>query len=333
MHECRKELSSSCLLCVAGLNNDNLYQQKDFDQGTGEMLSMFLRRLEPPVCLVAHNGGRFDYPLLRAELQSTGCHNFYPNEKEPLLCIDTYEMFRDLAGDPITFPNRFLRDAALQPDAGMPTQNNETVRPGEMTPSASDSQEQIPLCKKIKREPDDNFSEEESNVVDHSNVRRKLFPDDDGSSKDSDSGRKSGSSSPIDIRSEAWDSDVTIHKPSGPTSEVHEHCVGFTGGSLNSFSGPVTLTGSARHVRRIVGAPTKRPSYKLIDLHQRIIGFEPPESHRAEDDCLALARIFWLTPNAPLWADVNAVQFDRYDPLYVVRRRKPLPAGCFPSSS
>lgn len=332
-------------MCV-GLNNDNLYQQKDFDHDIAELLALFLRRLEPPVCLVAHNGGRFDYPLLRAELLSVGCRNFAPNEKESLLCIDTFEMFRDLAGDPITFPNRFLRDTPLQSAEDVSSQNDETVRPGEVTPSGTDSQDMVLACKRIKRETDGDDSEVDALLTDadHSRVRRKLFPDeqvDGGSSKDSDSGRKSGSSSPIDIRSspidircDAFDSDSNVRRAADcHGSDINNCDGGGAGDSITSFSGPVTLTGSARPVRRLVGAPLRRPSYKLVDLHHRVVGFEPPESHRAEDDCVTLARIFWLTPNAPLWADLNAVQFDRYEPLYSVRQRKPLPSGVFPSSS
>jgi hypothetical protein len=305
---------------------------------------LFLRRLEPPVCFVAHNGGRFDYPLLWAELQSIGCQTFAPNGKESLLCIDTFEMFRDLAGDPVTFPNKFLRDTPSQPAEDVSSQNSETVRPGEVTPSGTDCQDMVIACKKVKLETDDEDSEVVALLTDadHSRVRRKLFPDehaDCGSSKDSDSGHKSGSSSPIDIRSspidirsDSFDSDSNVRRHINDVNDCGGGGGGGGGDSITGFSGPVRLTGSARPVRRIVGAPMRRPSYKLVDLHKRIIGFEPPESHRAEDDCMTLARIFWLTPNAPLWADLNAVQFNRYESLYSARRRKPLPSGIFPSS-
>jgi len=300
------------------------------------MLTLFLRRLEPPVCLVAHNGGRYDYPLLCAELQSIGCQLFSPTSKEPLLTIDTFEMYRDLAGDPVTWTNRYLREQTSQSSEEIQTTNIVNGHPGEITPPTFVSAEDTPMCKKVKLEFDDveNCAEDEA-ISDHSRVRRKLFSDEqavDDSVKDVDSGVKSGSSSPIDCQFEIGDTDVI--SPSIDSPKTLGHDTGVTAGdSLSTFTGPITLTGSARPTRRIIGLPTKRPSYKLVDLHQRIIGFEPPESHRAEDDCLTLARIFWLTPNAPLWADVNAIPFDRYDPLYSVRRRKPLPCGVFPSST
>lgn len=301
------------------------------------MLTLFLRRLEPPVCLVAHNGGRYDYPLLCAELQSIGCQFCSPNIKEPLLCIDTFEMYRDLAGDPVTWPNRYLREQTLQFTEEILENGNTNAHPGEVTPLMQVSTEDAPMCKKVKLEFEDvDDGKEEKTSGNNLRVRRKLFSDDeqvvDGSMKDVDSGIKSGSSSPIDFLSETSDIDIISQLTDG--SKAHnQESAGASSESLSTFNGPITLTGSARPTRRIIGLPTKRPSYKLVDLHQRIIGFEPPESHRAEDDCLTLARIFWLTPNAPLWADVNAVPFDRFDPLYAVRRRKPLPCGVFPSST
>lgn len=46
-----------------------------------------------PICLLAHNGNRFDFPLLVAELRRIKqCFD------EEILCADTYEMFRSLDG-------------------------------------------------------------------------------------------------------------------------------------------------------------------------------------------------------------------------------------------
>ena len=65
--------------------------QKDFDYGLVNLLSEFLERLPAPICLVAHNGLRFDFPLLQAELVSIGRHGALPSD---LLCLDTLVMFR-----------------------------------------------------------------------------------------------------------------------------------------------------------------------------------------------------------------------------------------------
>ena len=77
----------------------------------------------------------------------------------------------------------------------------------------------------------------------------------------------------------------------------------------------------------------KRPKllYSLPVLHERILGFPPPASHRAEDDCLALVRLFQKTGQEALkWADDHATPYRSIFPMYTVRPRKPLPRGVFP---
>ena len=52
----------------ADLDNETLEAHSPFDRDLAEMLRVYLSRLPAPVCLVAHNGGRYDFPLLVAEL-------------------------------------------------------------------------------------------------------------------------------------------------------------------------------------------------------------------------------------------------------------------------
>ena len=53
---------------ITGLSNDNLEKQGKFDSNLVTSLASFLARLHSPVCLVAHNGVKYDFPLLQAEL-------------------------------------------------------------------------------------------------------------------------------------------------------------------------------------------------------------------------------------------------------------------------
>ena len=57
---------------ITELDNYNLSDQTRFDPTTRDMLNMFLDRLPAPVCLVAHNGDFYDFPLLKAELEKVG---------------------------------------------------------------------------------------------------------------------------------------------------------------------------------------------------------------------------------------------------------------------
>jgi len=57
---------------ITGLDNYNLSGQATFDKETGQLLNIFLERLPKPLCLVAHNGDSYDFPLLKAELEKAG---------------------------------------------------------------------------------------------------------------------------------------------------------------------------------------------------------------------------------------------------------------------
>ncbi|KAI9585110.1 hypothetical protein GQX74_000957 [Glossina fuscipes] len=50
---------------ITGLNNWMLEPEQPFDENTADLLISFLQRLQQPVCLVAHNGLGFDFPVLR----------------------------------------------------------------------------------------------------------------------------------------------------------------------------------------------------------------------------------------------------------------------------
>ncbi|XP_061469963.1 three prime repair exonuclease 2 [Rhineura floridana] len=77
---------------ITGLSNQNLMEncKPDFNSALVEALRGFLQRQAGPICLVAHNGLGFDFPLLRAELwqvetdlpPSTGCLDTLPALKE-----------------------------------------------------------------------------------------------------------------------------------------------------------------------------------------------------------------------------------------------------------
>lgn len=41
-----------------------LEDESTFDETTAECINSFLNRLPKPICLVAHNGWNFDYPIL-----------------------------------------------------------------------------------------------------------------------------------------------------------------------------------------------------------------------------------------------------------------------------
>ena len=70
---------------ITGLDNYNLTGQSKFDMQTVNLINSFLLLLPPPVCLVAHNGNDYDFPLLKAEVDKTG-----KSLSSDILCADSY---------------------------------------------------------------------------------------------------------------------------------------------------------------------------------------------------------------------------------------------------
>ena len=70
---------------ITGLDNYNLSDQNRFDANTGHLLNNFLARLPSPVCLVAHNGNAYDFPLLKAEMEKVAIQ-----VGSNILCADSY---------------------------------------------------------------------------------------------------------------------------------------------------------------------------------------------------------------------------------------------------
>ena len=96
---------------ITGLDNYNLTGQSKFSKSTGDLINSFLSLLPAPVCLVAHNGNAYDFPLLKAELDKTGTQL-----KSDVLCIDSYVGIREIfkkEKDMIDVENETVTDVKL----------------------------------------------------------------------------------------------------------------------------------------------------------------------------------------------------------------------------
>ncbi|VDN18075.1 unnamed protein product [Dibothriocephalus latus] len=78
------------------LNYKNLCNQEDFDVLAVEEIQLFLRRLEPPICLIAHNGFKFDFPILNSKIWDVKgeCYRLVDSRGEEVACADTLHFFR-----------------------------------------------------------------------------------------------------------------------------------------------------------------------------------------------------------------------------------------------
>lgn len=87
-----RSIVSPTAMTITGLYNDILQKQEKFDESIPKLMEYFFRRLKQPMCLLAHNGNRYDFPLLQAELKHIN-YTFDGN----ILCADTLEAFRSIA--------------------------------------------------------------------------------------------------------------------------------------------------------------------------------------------------------------------------------------------
>jgi hypothetical protein len=76
---------------INGLTNELLENEKKFDKSTVDLINSFLAHLQQPVCLVAHNGQKFDF----RELQSY-CKQLNKPLLESLLCCDSLFVFMEI---------------------------------------------------------------------------------------------------------------------------------------------------------------------------------------------------------------------------------------------
>ncbi|KAB0796836.1 hypothetical protein PPYR_10897 [Photinus pyralis] len=99
---------------ITGLTNELLEHQTEFDVSCFSVMREFLNANRKPICLVAHNGNKFDYPILKAEIYKTG------NEMaSDVLCIDSLVAFRNL------HENSMKRTALPEPVSQVPWELND----------------------------------------------------------------------------------------------------------------------------------------------------------------------------------------------------------------
>lgn len=74
---------------MTGLSNELLKNDNTFNENTGNLINSFLSQLPEPICLVAHNGTKFDYPLLKTHLQKVNT-----DLPSSISCCDSLTIFK-----------------------------------------------------------------------------------------------------------------------------------------------------------------------------------------------------------------------------------------------
>lgn len=98
--------------------------QRAFTAETVALISAFLNHQRKPICLIAHNGNKFDFPLLVAELRRIN-----QSLDKSLLCADSLEAFRSLDGLP----------ARYEPSSNQNTPIKSTAAPNKCVSSTAQS--------------------------------------------------------------------------------------------------------------------------------------------------------------------------------------------------
>jgi len=102
---------------ITGLSNDLLENQSRFKAQTVQLLKLFLENLPQPICLVAHNGNRYDYPLLQAELFRTGLQNLIGD----FYIIDSLTVLKDIFDEKVK-EDKIVDNVLLNMDESIKTE-------------------------------------------------------------------------------------------------------------------------------------------------------------------------------------------------------------------
>lgn len=238
---------------ITGLCNEILEKESPLDENAATLILNFLKHLQKPVCLVAHNGNKFDFPILKDALSKVGVE--LPSD---ILCLDSLPTFKtldllkneaendledfcplsdtDLKTDIKTRHNSFKTDVSIElPVQFDKTNNEETIKESEGEHKKLESPNDWQKVNEItpKRPPN------------YENIERK--------------GKR--------------------------PNEDNFSCTPLPKSRKSLFNSTPSTTPSIS----LISTPTK--SYKLCSIYERIFGSEPKYSHNAEGDVIALKKI------------------------------------------
>ncbi|XP_059613761.1 uncharacterized protein LOC132259940 [Phlebotomus argentipes] len=129
---------------ITGLDNYDVEHESKFGIRELEMIKSFVERLQQPVCLVAHNGYEYDYPLLRKEFMK---HKVAV--PDGLLCADSLEIFRKIDA---------ARDRERLEEEELAEFIENELKEMEKVAEAEERTTQLSGCLRIHKEPADGES-------------------------------------------------------------------------------------------------------------------------------------------------------------------------------
>ncbi|CAG0890120.1 unnamed protein product [Cyprideis torosa] len=306
---------------ISNLTNHSLDEQSPMSETSLACFNSFLAHLPRPICLIAHNGRRFDFPILRSEMRK-----FQMELPGDVFCTDSWEATTELLPTlkeeqelykcfmqesvnerndveaisvaPQTPPSVSRRRLPFDEPGGGDEQR---VPQGPSTPPAVEQLQctsvlpqspspppTLPINEDVPSRQDllDCYSEELKRTPDKiwANGKRQM------ELSDSEKARKKKykeDQACVDVAT----SPVNVPNPPSP---------------VVSKGGPLTPSKVRPPLRQLIQAQRTPPpskeaaktrkynregSYKLETLHVRFFNAPPTNAHRAEDDCISLLRV------------------------------------------
>lgn len=258
---------------ITGLDNFLLEEIPSFNNGACVMLSSFLQRLPPPICLVAHNGMKFDFPLLKAEVAAK-----QEVLLEDLFCADSLTAFRAIF--PIGYGS-LPSSIFSHPPVNNPTLHFETSVPSPVSPGATSSFRTLTQS--------DSLSETVSSTVSvNSNNTSRIFSD---------------YPSVSDMQKANETTPKQSKRPLYPPP-LRKRSLHFNNENCEDDNGSIR--------KKLFRRREKLKSHKLVDLYRYIQGREQDDGHQAENDSLALLECIVSTaPEFLEWIQKNHLDFQK----------------------
>ncbi|XP_067140940.1 uncharacterized protein [Centruroides vittatus] len=282
---------SSAAIHMTGLCNTSLQYQETFNQNTVKLIELFIERLNKPVCLLAHNGQGFDFPLLKAEFENTSA-----TFSEPLLCADTLQAFKDILS---------------KQDVPRSSSHNYTY----VSDISEDDVDEIlsqdlHIFEEIKLPSCSNISEHNNN-----NNSKNL----NGCSKNN------GTSSVVLETISPCVNETTPRKIAKkeitPTPNKHVPVHVKKNGTSRKQLFPTVATNPTRNASAEAKDSSKKNSnkisFKLSNLYEHFFRSSQPYSHLAEADTIALLKIAReVNDEFLIWIDTHNIPFETIKPLW-----------------
>ncbi|XP_041481770.1 uncharacterized protein LOC121428942 [Lytechinus variegatus] len=320
-----------------------------FDEGVVTMLNIFLSRQDAPVCLVAHNGMTFDFPILRSELSglTTG-----DSPADELYCLDTLKGFRagfatETQGVKkkregkdkqnsvkISGIANLTQDRTYFNSSGITFAQSQDRRSGDFDHCTNQNVvDKSLLYNMVNNKPHDanmslsSSSEPMSHRPSSSDSSGYIIlQDSPGSSRRS----YSATEYLFDIISQS-SAAASLSKPNPSCQTIAQSTEKAPAPQLrysasanvenNQTENFASQTGSPPTLGKAQSAPCrhtvddhppkrKRISYTLVNIFKRTFEREPPHSHSAEDDVVSLIKVLLpVISDFVSWADENASPF------------------------